>query len=72
MRQGSKKRNKKKMAGVKPAFEKRKKKDCRPVSIREGGKRNCSFYFNHIFSLLENRKTNYTGRPVREQSRMQP
>lgn len=41
------------MSGVKPALE----EDYRPVSIEEGGKRNCS-YFNHVLSLLENRKIN--------------
>lgn len=52
MRQGRKRRKKDKMSGVKPALE-----DYRPVSIEEGGKRNYS-YFNHVLSLLENRKIN--------------
>lgn len=43
---------KEKMSDVKPALE-----DYRPVSIEEGGKRNCS-YFNRVLSLLENRKIN--------------
>lgn len=52
VRQGRKIRKKEKMSGVKLALE-----DYRPVSIEEGGKRNCS-YFNHVLSLLENRKIN--------------